>query len=120
MQNGNFIRCFFEIQKKLIDLGSIYEEKYGLIPELKAGIHYGQVMAGEIGVVKKDIIYSGDVLNTTARIQGQCNDYNVNILVSSETFELVQNPEDYNLISIGSIELRGKKSKIDLNTVETK
>jgi len=120
IQNGSFIRCFFEIQKKLLKLGSIYEEKYGQIPELKAGIHHGQVMAGEIGIVKKDIIYSGDVLNTTARIQGRCNDYNVNILISSETFELVQNLEDYKLVPIGSIELKGKKSKIDLNTVETK
>jgi len=118
IQKGNFIRCFFEIQSKIIHLGPIYKEKYGLVPEFKAGIHYGQVMAGEIGIVKKDIIYSGDVLNTTARIQGHCNDYNVDILISSETFELVQNTEDYTLVRIGSIELRGKTRKIDLNTIE--
>ncbi len=93
IKNGNFLQCFFEIQKKLIDLGPIYNKKYGLIPEFKAGVHHGQVMAGEIGIVKKDIIYSGDVLNTTARIQGACNNYNVDILISKETFELIQNPE---------------------------
>lgn len=117
VQNGNFLKCYFEIENKLINLGKKYEQKYGVIPELKAGIHYGQVMAGEIGVVKRDIIYSGDVLNTTARIQGSCNDYNVNILISKETFELIQNSEDYELIPIGSIELRGKERKIDLITI---
>ncbi len=42
IQSGKFIHCFFEIQKKLIDLGTIYIAKYGVIPELKAGIHDGQ------------------------------------------------------------------------------
>ena len=51
--NANCVRCFFEIQRKLLNLGTAYEQKYGLMPELKAGIHYG------------------DVLNTTARIQEQ-------------------------------------------------
>ncbi len=120
IQNGEFINCFFEIQNKLIDLGPIYQRKYGLIPEFKAGIHYGQVMAGEIGIVKKDIIYSGDVLNTTARIQESCNVYNVDILISKETFDFIQNPEGYELVPLGSIELRGKERKIDLNTIKTR
>lgn len=120
VKSGNFIHCFFEIRQKLIDLGPIYHEKYGLIPEFKAGIHYGQVIAGEVGMVKKDIIYSGDVLNTTARIQESCNEYNVDILVSEETFDLIKNLEDYKRVPLGSIELRGKERKIDLNTVSTK
>ena len=76
-------------------------------------------MAGEIGVIKKDIIYSGDVLNTTARIQEQCNQYSVDILISKETFDLLSDTDGYNLIPMGSIELRGKERKIDLNTIRT-
>lgn len=76
-------------------------------------------MAGEIGVIKKDIIYSGDVLNTTARIQEQCNQYNVDILISKETFDLISDTDGYELIPLGNIELRGKEGKIDLNTVRT-
>ena len=76
-------------------------------------------MAGEIGVIKKDIIYSGDVLNTTARIQEQCNEYGVNILISKETFDLIADNKGYQLIPLGSIELRGKERKIDLNTITT-
>ncbi|MGQ1786507.1 MULTISPECIES: adenylate/guanylate cyclase domain-containing protein [unclassified Saccharicrinis] len=118
VQDGNCINCFLEIQQKLIDMGSIYMDKYGLIPEMKAGIHHGQVMAGEIGMVKKEIIYSGDVLNTTARIQESCNKYNVDMLISKETFDLIQNPEIYELKTLGSIELRGKERKVDLNTIK--
>ena len=119
IRNANCLRCFTQIQEKLIVLGPIYEKKYKLIPEFKAGLHYGLVMAGEIGVIKKDIIYSGDVLNTTARIQEQCNQYSVDILISKETFDLISDTDGYKLIPLGSIELRGKERKIDLNTVRT-
>ena len=119
IHNANFLHCFFQIQKKLGDMGPLYEKKYGLIPELKAGLHYGQVMAGEIGSIKKDIIYSGDVLNTTARIQEQCNQYEVDLLISRETFDLIPDPETYELLPLGSIELRGKQRKIHLNTIKT-
>jgi adenylate cyclase len=42
------------------------------------------VTTGEIGVLKKEIIFTGDVLNTAARIQGLCNQFNVDILISGD------------------------------------
>ncbi len=117
IRKANCLRCFTQIQEKLAALRPIYKKKYNVLPEFKAGIHYGPVMAGEVGVIKKDIIYSGDVLNTTARIQGQCNQYSVDILISKETFDLISDTDGYKLIPLGSIELRGKKIKIDLNTI---
>jgi len=119
IRNANCLRCFTQIRKKLIELRPTYMKKYQVTPEFKAGLHYGLVMAGEIGVIKKDIIYSGDVLNTTARIQGKCNEYGVDILISKETFALLSGTDGYKLIPLGSIELRGKKRKIDLNTIIT-
>jgi adenylate cyclase len=118
-RHANCLNCFIQIQEKLADLRPIYEKKYNVIPEFKAGLHHGTVMAGEVGVVKKDIIYSGDVLNTTARIQEQCNHYGVDILLSKETFDLISETNEFKLIPLGSIELRGKKRKIELNTIRT-
>jgi len=117
IRTGNFLKCFIQIQKRLKDLAPTYQKKYGVVPEFKAGLHYGQVMAGEIGVIKKDIVYSGDVLNTTARIQGKCNEFGVDLLMSTETFNLISNTEAYEMVPLGNIELRGKERKIDLNTV---
>ena len=119
VRNANCLRCFTQIQEKLAVLRPIYEQKYKVMPVFKAGLHYGLVMAGEIGVIKKEIIYSGDVLNTTARIQEQCNQYDVDILISKETFNLLSDTDGYKLIPLGSIELRGKERKINLNTVRT-
>lgn len=117
INKANSILCFFEIQKKLLALNTFYKNKYGLLPEFKAGLHCGTVMAGEIGSIKKDIVYSGDVLNTTARIQELCNHYKVDFLLSKKSFDLLEDQTQFDLLSIGSIELRGKESKIDLITV---
>ena len=100
IRKANCLNCFSQIQEKLVDLRPIYEKKYKVMPEFKAGIHYGSVMAGEVGVIKKDIIYSGDVLNTTARIQEQCNQYKVDILISKETFDLISDTDRYKLIPL--------------------
>ena len=70
VENANCLNCFFEIQEALRVKSSYYKKTYnGIVPEFKAGLHYGYVVAGEIGVVKRDIVFSGDVLNTAARIR---------------------------------------------------
>lgn len=117
VKKANCLNCFIQIQNKLISLNQHYKNKYGLIPEFKAGLHCGEVMAGEIGSIKKDIVYSGDVLNTTARIQELCNQYNVDFLLSKKAFDLMEDNDQFDLISLGSIELRGKESEINLNTI---
>ena len=117
IKNANCLHCFIQIQKKLNSLNPYYENKYGLTPEFKAGLHCGTVMAGEIGSIKKDIVYSGDVLNTTARIQELCNQYKVDFLLSKKAFDLIEDNSQFELIPLGNIELRGKESEINLNTI---
>ncbi|MFT6319814.1 MAG: adenylate cyclase [Granulosicoccus sp.] len=119
IQNANCINCFFEIQSALRQRNKYYESTYdGIQPEFKAGLHYGHVMAGEIGVVKRDIAYSGDVLNTAARIQSKCNELGVNILFSKYLLDKISlKPNLLTPTRIGDMKLRGKKNKVLLYTV---
>ncbi len=117
-ENANCIRCFFDIQGILLQKKAGYLERYGVAPEFKAGLHHGYVMAGEIGVVKRDIVYSGDVLNTAARIQSKCNEVGVNILLSQFLLErLSLPPHKFQPEKVGDILLRGKQEKVVLYTV---
>jgi adenylate cyclase len=119
VDNANCLSCFFEVQEALRQRFSYYKENYdGIIPEFKAGLHYGYVMAGEIGVVKREIAFSGDVLNTAARIQQKCNVLGVNILLSNYLLDkLSLQPDSYVPRKIGDMELRGKKQKVMLYTI---
>jgi len=88
-----------------------------VMPEFKAGFHMGSITTGEISVIKKEIIFTGDVLNTTARIQGKCNDYNVDILLSEVLKKQLTETKNYTFNEIGSCELRGKNEAVKLFTV---
>jgi adenylate cyclase len=118
LTNSHCLRCYFDMRKAISDLKLKYTEKYGFIPDFKAGLHYGKVIAGEIGIIKREITFSGDVLNTTSRIQNKCNEYKVKILSSDELLQLLPYSYNYMRIPIGNVELKGKESKVALSTLE--
>jgi adenylate cyclase len=71
----NAVKLFYGYKKKIQKRADYYKEKYGFVPEFKAGLNSGKVMVAEVGVLKKEIAYHGDVLNTASRIQMECNVY---------------------------------------------
>ncbi|MEZ4761421.1 MAG: hypothetical protein R2810_16785 [Flavobacteriales bacterium] len=60
------LRCFFRIRRKLKERSPDYQARWGIAPIFKAGFHYGPVTMGQVGLVKKESIFSGDVVNTAA------------------------------------------------------
>ena len=122
MKNGieraNAIQCFFSIQQAIERKKDYYLKKYNRVPGFKAGMHSGKVTTGEIGIVKKDITFTGDVLNTTSRIQEMCNSYGVDLLISNELLRLLPLPKNMKSENIGEISLRGKEAKVALSTIK--
>lgn len=109
----NCIRCFQDIKKLLQNMAPLYRKEFEEVPEFKAGLHIGSAIVGEIGVIKRDIAYSGDVLNTTARIQSKCNEYGVSLLISEDLLNLLPKNE-LSTVSIGEVQLRGKSKSVKL------
>lgn len=117
LQNNNCIQCFFAMKDSIKKQIKEYKEKFSVMPEFKAGLHFGKVTTGEIGAIKKDIIFTGDVLNTTARVQGLCNTYKVDILISGQLMKKLHLPSQFLIKSLGENELRGRDEKIELFTI---
>jgi len=117
LKNNNCIRCFFAMKASMNGQAEKYKEKFGLLPRFKAGFHYGKVTTGEIGVLKKEIIFTGDVLNTTARIQGLCNQLNVDILISGDLLKKLELYPLFQTISLGETQLRGRGEKVELFSI---
>lgn len=117
IKNIRCIDCFFDMKKEIEKYRAKYLEKYGLLPGFKAGIHCGKVVAGEVGIIKRDITFSGDVLNTTSRIQGKCKEFNVEIIASEDLLNAANVTKKYSTPFLGSIKLRGKEKDIQLSTI---
>jgi len=118
LKNGNFLKCFFAMKDALNSNSEKFNKNYGLCPTFKAGFHYGKVTAGEIGVLKKEIIFSGDVLNTTARIQGLCNSYHTDLIISGQLIQKLIPEYELSVRSLGKKDLRGRDEAIELFTIE--
>jgi adenylate cyclase len=118
IENENCLRCFFSIGDKIKSNSTRYVEKFGLVPDFKAGLHCGNVTIGEVGVIKKEIVFTGDVLNTTARIEELCNTYGVKLLTSKKLLDLLQIEKRYSMKKIDEVTLRGKKTKNILYNLE--
>ena len=116
-EHNRCTECFFDMKKEIQKRSAKYLAKYELVPSFKAGIHCGKVVAGEVGIIKRDITFSGDVLNTTSRIQGKCKEFNVEIIASDDLINGLQLTGKYNTLFLGSIKLRGKEKDIQLSTL---
>ena len=108
------IMCFFEMKKIIYQNQNYFEKKYGLIPDFKAGLHYGKVIVTEVGKIKKEIVYHGDVINTASRIEGKCNELDQTLLASSPVIEFIAPQNDFQVLKKGNIYLKGKSDELAL------
>jgi len=119
LSNANCIRTFFAINHKLDDLKEEYYEKYGFVPAVRGAAHCGKLIRAELGIVKTEISSTGDVLNTTSRILGQCRELESNFLISEKLMEKVELPPIYEPRIHEGIQLKGKIEPVRLYTIET-
>jgi adenylate cyclase len=118
MKNENCFRFYFEFKQKLERRKEYYKNTYGVSPEFKAGLNCGTVTVCEIGEIKKDIAYHGDVLNTASRIQGLCNSYGKPVLISEMLNKKMPKEKTFKRELIGEILLKGKETPVGVYSLE--
>ncbi len=107
------LECFFQIKGKIQHRSDYYLHAYGVIPTFKAGVHFGKVTRGQVGVIKRELLFTGDVLNTTSRIQSLCNELQSDLLISEELKDRLI-VEGFQFERKGSFELKGRNQPIIL------
>jgi adenylate cyclase len=100
-----FIRNTFYLLERL---SKRYEKKYRKVPRFKAGVHAGEVTAGFVGQIKRELVYCGDTMNTAARIRSMCNELNESFILSEGFVKEFATPHGYSINEIGKIELKGR------------
>jgi adenylate cyclase len=116
-QNHNCIAIFFAFENQIHSKKDYYMAKYGVIPKFKAGLHGGTLMAAEVGFVKKELAYHGDVINTSARLQAECNKQRVSLILSNELFEQINIEKLLVSKFLGKVNLKGKKEGVGIHAV---
>ena len=111
LRNQNCINAYFNFKQELDKKQEYYHQKYNCSPFFKAGIHAGIVTVTEVGKYKKEIAFHGDTINTAARIQGKCNEFNQELLISEHLKDLLGKTK-FIFDKLGSIALKGKEQEV--------
>lgn len=118
LKNRRCVNLYFDYDRLLNRRARYYQKRYGLIPVFKAGVHGGTLIVTEVGSVKKELAYHGDVINTTARIQDECNKYGESLLISEELLNKMYLKPFYKTEKIGEIPLKGKQELTNIYSIQ--
>ena len=114
LKNARCLRACFGAIGRLAELGPFYQREFGLSVDLRAALHCGPVVIGEMGTIKREIALIGDTMNTTARIVDACRDSGELIIASAALLRQLTIPPGADARPLGPIPLRGKKSPVEL------
>jgi adenylate cyclase len=105
--------CFAAIDR-LAERAPDYAQEFGAAVNVRAGLHCGPVVTGEMGSVKKEIVFLGDTVNTAARIQDLCRETGDRVLASADLIDRLELPPGVAKRSLGDLRLRGKGADLSL------
>ncbi len=114
LENDNCLKLYDSVCLLIEKHTDFFKKEFGVVPKFCAGLHMGKVTAVQVGLIKRELAYHGDVLNTTSRLQEKCKDFNVDIL----TTEALRSQLSTELEHIGTLKLRGKISETEMYTVK--
>lgn len=109
---------FYAFQERLLAKKDYFLHQYGVSPQFKAGVHCGTVTVAEVGEIKTEIAYHGDVVNTASRIQNLCNRFEKQLLLSESIVEHLPKTLSHLVKFVAEAELRGKEVATRVFTIE--
>src|SRR6266481_5908177 len=110
---ANCVRCFFEIRAAVERDPTRYEHDFGVVPRFRGGLHGGTVTAGELGDLRQQIVFVGDILNTAARLEEYAKRSGVDLVASGSLLGQLKVPSGVEVRHCGELELRGKGERVD-------
>jgi adenylate cyclase len=118
IQPARCIACLFDILDDLSKDATVWARHFGSVPQLSAALHGGSIVTAEIGVYHHKISYFGDVVNTTARIEGLCKSLGKPLLISQELLERLSLPANIEATPAGAHLVKGRDEPLSVVSLQ--
>jgi len=112
VRSANCVRCFFWSQDTVARESARYTRDFGVVPRFRAGLHGGTVTAGELGDLRRQIVFVGDILNTAARLEEYAKRTGLDLVVSGSLLRRLELPPGVEARRCGELTLRGKEARV--------
>lgn len=111
IKQNNFLNIYFAFSQALKDKEDYFMKRFNTVPTFKAGIDEGFVTVTEVGDIKRELAYHGDVLHTAARLEKLCNKLESKVLITQNLENQIQSGLGFRIQSFGEYLLKGKGKK---------
>jgi adenylate cyclase len=112
--DGDCLACPF-IARDFIEANRArYLRSFGAVPQFRAACHYGEIVTGEIGDVRREIAYVGDTLNVAARLLDAAKELGRDVLVSTDLLEHAALPADLKAEKLPTLTMRGRAAPLGI------
>lgn len=112
------LRCFMAMRDELAQASAQLDQEFGVVPRIRGSLHFGPVIVGEIGDVKRAIVFNGDVMNTAARLEELSRSVDGGFLASRAAMERFSSTPPFALRDLGRLPIRGRADGIDVLGIE--
>ena len=108
------LRCFMAMRDELSRASDQLEREFGAAPRIRGSLHFGSVIVGEIGDVKRAIVFNGDVMNTAARLEELSRTVEGGFLASRAAMQRFTSVPPFAIRDLGRLAIRGRGDGIDV------
>jgi adenylate cyclase len=108
------LRCFVEMRDELFRAASQFEREFGASPRIRGSLHFGPVIVGEIGDIKRAIVFNGDVMNTAARLEEHSRHVEGGFIASRAAMARFDSAPPFAVRDLGQLPIRGRADGIDV------
>lgn len=112
LRAANCVRCLFGVRAAAARHAAQYERDFGVVPRFRGGLHGGTVTAGELGDLRQQIVFVGDILNTAARLEEYAKRTGLDLVASAALLGRLALPPDVEARRCGELALRGREARV--------
>ena len=118
LANGDCLACPFIVHDFIAAHGERYRTRFDVVPEFRATLHCGEIVAGEIGDLRREIAYVGDTLNVAARLLDAAKTAGRDVLVSADLLKSMPLPPDLRAAPLPVLAVRGRRAPLEIFALE--
>ena len=115
--DGDCLRFPFLAQEVVERRRKTYLSRFGVVPTFRAAIHSGEIVAGEIGDVRREIAYVGDTLNVAARLLEAAKELGRDVLVSDDLLAQAALPAGLKIEQLPTLTVRGRAQPLAISAL---
>lgn len=112
--DDDVLACPFVVRGFIAANRAQYQRQFGVVPEFRAALHVGEVVAGQIGDVRAEIAYVGDTLNVAARLLEAAKTLGHDILLSTDLLECAALPAGLRVEPLPRLAVRGRDAPLGI------